>query len=254
MEGIHNFRDFGGHAVDRGLRVRKGMIYRSGSMHKASASDLKLLSSLGVRTICDLRTHKERKRNPDRIPDSVIKTAHIPIKVSQHNDSAFIFQAFSLLLGRARGLNFAAVTRAVYRELAADFLAEFSEVLKLAADERNLPMLIHCTAGKDRTGYACSLLQLMLGVPREQVFLHYLESNEHLRGLQRELMKKFFYLSMFGVSTSNFLPLLEARSEYLEAAFQQIDGHFGGFDHYLLHGLALREDDRERLKQLFLGQ
>jgi protein-tyrosine phosphatase len=251
VEGIDNFRDFAGH-VRGGLRVRKGMIYRSGSMYAASTRDLELLSSLGVRTICDLRTHKEKKRYPDRIPDSVKKTVHIPVKVSQHDESAFIFRLFSLLFGPARRLNFAALTQEVYRELAAAFQAEFSKVVKLAGDEGNLPMLIHCTAGKDRTGFACSLLQLMLGLPREQVFLDYLASNEHLDGLKREMMKSFFYLSLFGVSAKKFLPLLDARSEYLEAAFQQIDADYGSFDHYLLYGLGISDSDKSRLRQIFL--
>lgn len=253
MDAIHNFRDFGGYKTRDGLTVKKGMIYRSGSIHNASDDDLKRLSSLEIKTICDLRTHKERKSKPDRIlRDSAVRNFHFPIKVKKHDESGFVSQLFSLLFGDGRTLNFHEVTQEIYRELATDFRTEFSDIVKLAAESGNLPMLIHCTAGKDRTGYACSLIQLMLGMPVELVLHDYLLSNEHLHQLKIEMLKKLRIFSFFGVPTRKFLPLFDARREYLEASMNQMNQDYGTLENYIRHGLGITDEDRLRLSRLLL--
>ena len=253
MKRIENFRDFGGYRTQNGLIVKRGMLYRSGSLAKASDDDLAKLSSLGIRTVCDLRTHQERSNNPDRIPgNSNVKSIHIPIKVTMHNESGVISQLFALLFGEARRLDYAQVAKQIYREYAVDFRPEFSEIIKLAAEGSNLPILIHCTAGKDRTGLACGLIQLMLGVPLESVTQDYLLTNGRLHEFKDAMLNRLRFLSIFGISRQKFLPLFEARSEYLEAAFDQMRHEYGTVENYVRDGLGFSDKDRLGLKDLLL--
>jgi len=253
MERIYNFRDLGGYHTQNGSFVRKGLIYRSGSLDRASDSDLQVLSDLGIRTICDLRTHQEKERWPDRFPrNSHVKALHFPIKVSKHNESGFISQLFSLLFGEARKLNYAQATEDAYREYVTDFRSEFSQIIKLAAEPSNLPMLIHCAAGKDRTGFACSLLQLLLGLPQETILADYLLTNRYLEQFKVEMLDKLKVFFILGVSKQKFMPLLDARSEYLLAAFDQIHREHGTIEAYFRDALGIRAEERTQLQETLL--
>jgi len=255
MESIHNFRDIGGYRAQNGMQVKQGLLYRSASLERASDNDLKKISALGIQTIIDLRTHKEKQKNPDRSPEnSHLKFIHIPIKVKMHNESGFLLQLLSLLFGKARKIDYHEAMKGVYREYVTNFRSEFSEVLKLAANSANLPILLHCVGGKDRTGFACSLIQLILGVPVETVMHDYLKTNDHSHEHKDEIQKRLKKFSSFGVAIEKFSPLLEAREEYLEAAFDQIKNDFGTVDDYVREGLNFSDEARQKLKDLFLDK
>jgi len=255
MEAIHNFRDIGGSRTVEGRRVKRGVLYRSASLAYASPADLKELSSLGIRTVCDLRTHEERNDDPDRVPRHAgVRSVHVPIQVNHHNKPGVISRIAWLLFGKARRLDYEAIARESYREYVVDFRAEFASVMKMASEDHNLPLLIHCTAGKDRTGFACSLIQLTLGVSPEVVMADYLRSNNHLDRFKEVTLYKLRFLKLFGVSKQKILPLLEARSEYLEAAWDQISQDYGSVGGYVREGLGFSDEDTRRLKRLFLEE
>lgn len=253
MEAIPNFRDFGGYQAQNGWRIKSGLLFRSGTLAQASEKDLNTLSELGIQTVVDLRTHKERAREPDRLPDqNTIRTVHIPIKSKQHDESGLIRQLFSHAVGKARHLDYDQRSKEIYQEFASDFRLEFIQIIKLSADKNNLPILIHCSAGKDRTGFACSLIQVLLGVPFEQVMADYLLSNENLQQFKMEIMKRLRIFSYFGVSRKKFLPLLEARPHFLNAAWSQIQSDYGTVEAYLYNGSNCSDVDRHSLNNLLL--
>ena len=255
MKKIHNFRDFGGYETQDGLTIKPGLLYRSGSLANSSDGDLSKLRSFGIKTIIDLRTNKERNNNPDPIPgNSNINLIHIPVKVTMHNESGFIFQLFSLIFGKARKIDYHEAMKQVYEEYVTDFRTEFSEILSLVSQSSNLPILIHCTGGKDRTGFACSLIQLTLGLPIKRVMHDYLKTNEHLHEIKDEFEKRLKKFSIFGVSIEKLLPLFETRQEYLEAALEQIRLEFGTIDNFIRDGLNFSDEDRTRLKNNLLDK
>jgi protein-tyrosine phosphatase len=235
------------------MRVRKGVLYRSANLARASDRDLDELSSLGIKTICDLRSHQERREEPDRLLRSTnIKIVHIPIRVERQRESGRLLRVLSLVFGDARRLDYATVTRGFYEEYVTRFRSEFAQVIRLAADGGNLPILIHCAAGKDRTGYACALIQRALGVSEEVVVQDYLLTNEHLGVFREEILQTLRRFAIFGLTGEKVSPALEARVEYLEAAFERIRCDYGTLDAYFRDGLGLADGVRSRLDDLLL--
>ncbi len=255
MHSIANFRDFGGYPASDGLRIKRGLLFRSGSLAEASPKDLQAIAELGIRTVCDLRTEYERRREPDRLPGwPPLKLLHLPVRVQKHDEAAFLRRMLPVLFIRRPLPDTAALTQTVYQEYTRDFRPQFAQVLRLATDPANLPLLIHCTAGKDRTGFACSLIQLSLGVPEEVVMGDYLRSNLYLDGFRSRMLERLRALRLFGVSLQGFLPLFDARPEYLGAALGRIRADYGGIDAYLSQGLGITELERRQLESLLLEE
>ena len=255
MQNIHNFRDFGGIPAAGGLAIKKGLLYRSGSLAEASDQDLEQVAVLGIRTVVDLRTHRERENAPDRLPErQPITYLHLPVTVSKRFEDSRMRMLFSLKFGKGRRADFHALTVQSYRSFVTDYQAEFGQVLRLAGDENSLPLLIHCTAGKDRTGFAASLLQLLLGADPDTVMQGYLASNDLLSTYQQEMQQRMKSLPRLGISLEKFLPLFEARPEYLQAAWDQILQDYGSLEEYIHQGLGLEKIEQDRLRRLLLEQ
>ena len=112
--------------------------------------------------------------------------------------------------------------------------------------------MIHCTAGKDRTGFSCALIQLILGAPLELVIQDYLLSNDHLQRLKADVSRRLRFPVMLGFPVDKFLPLVESRKEYIEAAIAQINSDYQGIEDYVRRGLSLSYEDVRKLNELLL--
>ncbi len=251
METILNFRDFGGYGTSDGRTVKTGLLYRSGTLSSATEKDQGQLLRLGIKLVIDLRTERERRARPDQLPKPIVSVA-IPIKTSKHNESGFFWQLLSLLFGQARKIDYHQLMREVYQEYVTHFQLEFARVLRLIADPHNLPVLVHCTGGKDRTGFACWLIHSLLGVPHEIAIADYLKTNHASLSSNPEIQRWIKTLSFFRISRDKFLPLLEARADYLNAAQQQIISSFGSIENFIRRGLKISEQEIQALKNNLL--
>ena len=250
---IHNFRDFGGYETRDGKKVKKGLLFRSGTLANASRKDIEALVQKGIKTIVDLRTPKEVEKKPDRLPKNVkVNYIHIPIKVKKHNESGRIIQLFSLLFGEFKNLDYFEVLKEANREFVTDFKSQFAKVLELVANPKNLPILIHCTGGKDRTGFASSLILHALGVPEDKIMKDYTETNKHMGYLLEEGKKLLRFFSLFGVNKEQFLPLLEAHPEFLGAAYDQIQKDYGNVETYLAEALGFDQSKISNFQSFLL--
>jgi protein-tyrosine phosphatase len=122
---------------------------------------------------------------------------------------------------------------------------------RLARSE-NLPTVVHCTAGKDRTGFASALLLLALGVPQETVFEDYLLTNYYRQNFFRFVLRWIPLYSFFRTDPEDLLPLLEARRAYLQISFDEMVERYGSIDGYLEQALGLGAPMRSKLKTQFL--
>lgn len=222
LDSVHNARDLGGLTGANGRRVRDGKLFRSGNPARASAADIEFLDGLALQAVIDFRADSEKAQDEAHFGK---RFTWIASPVLDGNMS------MAVLLPRLRDSTQAAVSAMmvdIYRDFPSRYQAPFGSFLQTAATGKTL--LFHCTAGKDRTGFASLLLLSALGVSQDDIVANYLESNHwNARFFQQILAKS----AERGVRDDVMMPLLEVAPAYLEASVQAIDQAFGGMDRYL---------------------
>jgi protein-tyrosine phosphatase len=233
--GAVNFRDIGGYPAGEGRRTRWGRLYRSDSLADLTTDDLARLEELGLRTLIDFRLPTERQLKPNRLPPGASIEA---IELGFVPDGTLEM----LQLVKSGAIEAAEIERRVtaqYRLFGVDHSPEYRRVFEIAASAESYPLLLHCTSGKDRTGFGIALLLLAVGVPLATVMEDYGLTNRYRRPVPQ----------LFGPDTSEEVAfvLLSAQPKYLEAALEEIDRAFGSFDAFLERGLGVDDANRARL-------
>jgi protein-tyrosine phosphatase len=250
LEGAHNFRDLGGYATTAGTHVRWGQVYRSGELAHLTAKDYEYLERLGIRTVCDFRTDAERNAHPTHWQGSnPPEILSLPGGAAERNartpgKSVSVGASAEEVAANMRA-TYDANMRGTYERIVVVFGPSYGASLQRILNGTG-PTLLHCTAGKDRTGVLSALLLLLLGVPRETVFEDYLLTNTYLEAERRAAMA-----SALKDPTGTTSLMLADRS-YLETALQTIDRKFGSLDNYRRTELGLSDSDLERLKARLL--
>ncbi|MBD0273525.1 MAG: tyrosine-protein phosphatase [Acetobacteraceae bacterium] len=175
LQGCSNLRDLGGYRAADGRRVRFGRVFRSASLAALTDADLSAFAATGIRTVCDLRGEREAARAPSRLPAAgpgAPEVVRLPIEPR-------VGASLRDLLAReeATGEDTYELLRAAYAAYATDHLPRYRALFDLLLREERLPLLFHCSAGKDRTGFGAALLLTALGVPRETAIADYLATN-----------------------------------------------------------------------------
>jgi protein-tyrosine phosphatase len=251
LRTISNFRDVGGCATRDGRRVRAGRLFRSGHLGAASADDLERLAALGIRTVIDFRgAQDEDADGPARLPRGASRVRipmSDPAAASDIRDLLYRSDAAGLESVLGGGGAERLMCRAA-AGLVTDRCAEFGALLRGLAALHPLPALMHCSAGKDRTGWAASLVLLVLGVDEDDVVEHYLLSNQHRREENEQLLAN----PRAGMDPEWIRPFLEVRAEYARAALDAATARFGSFDAYVEVGLGVDPPTLARLRDLLL--
>jgi protein-tyrosine phosphatase len=247
LQGSSNFRDFGGYATRDGRRVRWGHLFRSGNLCGLTESDLALFEALELDLICDFRREEEQVSEPSRLPSgATLRLASLPIIPGSSRDT---LEHLGDDVETGRGMfNFMlSINRAFATEQAAMFAEMFGEILAL--DDARL--LVHCAAGKDRTGFAVAMILLALGVPRDVVMEDYLLSAEYFKP-DRELARVRAKYGLEALPAAAVLPMLEVNPAYLEAALDVIDDQHGSVEAYLHSVLGVDAAALDELKRRYL--
>ena len=262
FDSVANFRDLGGHTTRDGSRVAFGRLFRSGHLANASAADVAVFDELGLRKVFDFRTLADIKlEGPDQLPEATRHTRlPMPDPAKAFDLRALIHESepeqVEEMFGGDRAVE-------LMREAAATLVREradaYRQFLAELADADAVPALFHCSAGKDRAGWAGSLVLLTLGVDEDQVIEQYLLSNrnvdairESLRSRESDALADAVPEEMLAVWEAIMQPFLEVRREYIAASFDAMHEEWGTFDRYLHEGLAISESQRERLRELLL--
>jgi protein-tyrosine phosphatase len=250
LAGAENFRDLGGYRTADGRTVRWGRLYRSDNPDRLTSADAAALGALGLRLVCDLRTPAERAGRPSPFAASAAAAVvECPVDVPALDPERVRRR---LLGGRVSPGELRDLLLAANRAYVADFAPQFGAVLGRLAEPGNLPALIHCAGGKDRTGFAAALALLAVGVPRPTVVEDYLLTNRYTRRTTRRRTWLVFVASRFAVRPREMRALLEARAEYLEAAFALMEARHGSIEGYLRHALGVTDERRARLRAALL--
>lgn len=241
VDSVANFRDVAGSgaglAIADGGRMARGVVFRSGKLQGLSAADKRVLVSAGVTDIFDLRTDEVAKRSPD---PAVGKAAYHLINV------------FAV---RSRVSPFPASVRAAERErqqLNRDFVADAKQRQRIGLLLRDLAdapgaVIIHCTEGKDRTGWVSAMLQLIAGVDRETIIAEYLISNERRAEIIDRGVAQARKARGRTVAEITRIRLVVAES-YLLAGLDEMESRYGDLHGYLTDGLGLDEATIDRLR------
>jgi protein-tyrosine phosphatase len=245
LEGPANFRDLGGYPAANGQRVAWGRVYRSDELHVLTPGDEAFLRDLGIRLICDLRSHAEVARRPDRVPRG-IAYVHIPVYAREP------FGQARVVLSRHR---LDALLDRLYRAAIIDRgAAALGQALRMAADPANLPLVFHCTGGKDRAGVISALLLHICGVPRATIVADYsltnLAAGRFLASI-REAVRGSRPVPGFRVE--QLYPLLSARPALIERALAIVDERYGSLDAYLRGPAELSMGEIEAIRRSLLA-
>lgn len=250
LAGAENFRDCGGYATSDGRTVAWGRLFRSGHLGSLTPADVDAIERLGIQLVCDLRAPSEAADLPSRLPASTArKVLSLPVD----------FPALEPGLVRRRllGRDFAAgalaeTVLAAYRAYATELAPAFGGVVRALTEPGHVPALVHCNAGKDRTGFAVTLVLLTLGVPRQTIVQDYLLTNRFTRWTTLRRVWLVFLASRLAVRPSEMRTLLEAREAYLDAALAAIEQQHGSTEQFIREALGVSDEMRERLRAALL--
>lgn len=251
FEGIDNFRDFGDYAAGH-RRLKPGLLYRSAGHGAATDADLARLAAMNLAVIVDLRRANERERQPSR------RWAGFSAQVIDNDigqdaaDEWLTFIEGSDLTARS----FHDYMLDYYRKapLQPRHIDLYTRYFRALA-ETDGPMLVHCSAGKDRTGIACALTHHVAGVHDDDIVDDYLLTNEPARLERRLPMIREVIRETTGriADDEALMVCMRVEPEYLEEAFRVMRETHGSLDGYLDKALGLSAETRARIHDRLLA-
>ncbi|WP_328825464.1 tyrosine-protein phosphatase [Tomitella gaofuii] len=252
--GIRNWRDLGGIATVDGRIVRPGAFFRSAELSAVSEDDRDALSHLGIGPVFDLRTDAERTGAPDDLPDSATVVpldvladkyaAAVPTKMQDFLTSP---QAVEAALGGGRAAEMMAENYRAMVTIPSAVRSYRAMVRDIAADPR--PALVHCTSGKDRTGWGTAIVLFAVGADEQSVQTDYLRTNELYLPTLTDTFARF---EEAGGNPDDLRALLGVRPEYLQAALDEARTAHGSLEAYLSEALGIDDALREALRARLL--
>lgn len=249
LEGVNNFRDYGGYESSAGARVKQGLLWRSAQHGDASADDLAAIHQLGIAHVIDLRGPSEREMKPCRRHDDFAaqvwtypeETAGLALHTEAADGVLTAAEARAAMVRLYEGIAF--------RENLTPMLRLYFELL-LRADG---PSLVHCVAGKDRTGWAVAMAQHALGVPREAIIADYLLTNDASRLEERIAAEAFKDLPRYAsMDAETVRALWGVQEDYIVTALKVTEDRHGDLDTYLEQVLGIGAAKREALRAHYL--
>lgn len=256
LEGGSNFRDIGGLFTANGMRVKRGLLFRSGVMSSLTESDMDYLDQFGFQRVIDLRSSEER----DLYPNHWASERGVKLVVHEYSMRELMGES-----SEENGRPAAYSPQRSYRSLP----YRLEPQLKLFFDELvagHAPLAVNCAAGQDRTGISSALLLIALGVPKDVVVQDYLNSTRFRRpGVERgdvDLVAaaedNFFAQIMLGYTNGSgeaapARPLLtEQGVPYLRFALDQLEQDFGSIEGFLAARLDVDNLDIAQLRSQYL--
>lgn len=236
LSGASNFRDLGGYVGQQGRPVRWRRLFRSDHLAGLTPQDTQALGEIGLARAFDLRGQLESAAQSYALPQ--VRYHALPIEptvVQRAQEMARTGQQMSADIARQ-------LMQETYRAFVSDNTEQFAALFAHLLDE-DTPLVFHCTAGKDRTGFAAALILRALGVAEDTVLQDYLLTNDLYRRPQ----------AVAGTAPQEALDVIwRVQTDFLQAAFDVVERDYGGFERYLAQRLQIADAARARLAQLYL--
>lgn len=230
LDGPSNFRDLGGLPVTGGRSTRFGLVYRADRLCTLTDADLRRLEEADIRHVFDLRSQTEADDFPDRLPAGASYT-----RLSMTSDQTFQARTIyeRIVDGEIKSYGEADMVTGYLRMLQ-NFGPSLAHIVRQVGQGE--PTVIHCTAGKDRTGVASMLLLDLAGVAAEHIVADYALSSERRPSLQKDQTEARSLIPMledYGLDPAEFAPLWEARPAVMSATLEGLHDRWGGAAAYL---------------------
>lgn len=246
FDALDNFRDYGDYAAGSGRHIAPGRLFRSGHQARASAADLERLDALGIAAVVDLRRPSERRDQPSRRPPgfagAVIESDH-----DDGGEAPHITFLRTADLTPESGRRFMTDTygRLAFEPSHLDLFARYFRIL----GEAEGPVLIHCAAGKDRTGLLAALTHHLLGVHPDDIVADYLLTNTavDLEGRAPAIARQLEAHTGRAVAHDAVVAFLGVEAVYLDTAMAGIAERYGSADAYLEQALGVDTALRDRI-------
>jgi protein tyrosine/serine phosphatase len=254
LEGVDNFRDFGDYATSAGRRIHPGRLYRSANHGMATEADLEAIGALGLAVIVDLRRSEERQRLPNRRPEScraVVVCSDVEENPDDPDPWLTFLKSSDLTPGSVHDYLFEYYREAPFAPRHVDLFSRYFEALA----EADGPVLIHCAAGKDRTGLLAALTHHLVGVHSDDIVEDYLLTNDEARFARRAPMVLQHIAETTGRQPHPEVARIAmgVDAAYLETALDAICQANGTIDAYLADVLGVGAPLRERLERRLLA-
>lgn len=250
LEGAQNFRDLGGYATEDGHHVRWGLFYRADDLGDLTDADLATIQQLGIQLVCDFRSDEEKAEHPDRLPATdPPEVVELPILDDSFSPAAF---REKITAGDLGDTDLRQMLIEGNRLFATRYAPQYAVMFERLTDPASLPAVVHCTAGKDRTGFASAVVLRTLGVPEETVFEDFLLTNHYTADEIERTLWIIRFASLFRTDPEQVRPALGVERAYLEAAFDAIEEGYGSFDAYRRGPLGLDDTETAAFRQLAL--
>ena len=247
LDGTSNTRELGGYKTEDGRSLKWGVLYRSDKLSELTDADQEYLLQLGIKRVIDFRSSEEKQNEPDQLP-STLKYIEMPIEA----DGAIRPKVEAILKG---DLN--EDVGAILVETNKEFISDFSGVYKGFIEsliENQEPTLFHCTAGKDRAGFAAALVLLAVGVPEKIVIEDYMKTNKYTEETIQDYINKINLYSLGSVDAEILRPLLGVEKRFIRAALDEIKQKYGSVENFIRDELKIRDESIVELKNFLLTE
>jgi len=244
IKGTQNIRDIGGYLTRDGGTIKWSKVFRAGRLSGVDREATDDMEALNLSSIIDFRTLGEQESFPDY----------------WHKLDSINRYSFPIGEGRMDGLNWMKDINygdgsdhhlyKVNRSYVLREAQQFKDFFEVLLNEDSYPTLYHCTAGKDRTGFATFLLLTILGVDRSIIMEDYMLTNKYL---QRFIDKNLdFFAQKVGVDKEKVRTMLIVKESYIQGALDAIDQDYGTVENFMKVKLNIGKVEIERLKSILV--
>ena len=241
LQKLFNFRDLGGYYMNDGKQTRWGKLYRSSSLANLTRQDAKFLKNLGIQTVIDFRTDRERFEAPSRY--SAPQTFNLPLRGNPFTAYFDVILSKKMKAGDVK----------VYVQDMFSFLIEnnsdyFIKMFNILSDTKNYPILFNCSTGSDRSAVAASLILAALGIDMDQIISDYMLSNEQIDP-NLFLPKDNPFLHDPEIQET-FTAMFRVYKSTITYSFDRINKEYGSLDNFFTTELNLNAKKREKLREI----
>ena len=245
MDGAFNTRELGGYKTTDGKSVKWGVLFRSDKLSDISENDQKYLQSLGIKRIVDFRSEGEKTEDPDIIPEGINY-----IETQINVDGAMRSKIEAVLKGETNKEVKSFLVDA-NKEFVTNYTSVYEDFLRGLIDEDG-PTLFHCTAGKDRAGFAAAITLIALGVSKEDVIEDYMKTNIFTKDKIDEMIDKIKLMSLYQADAEILRPLIGVERIYIETAFKTAEEKYGSLENFIREGLNISDEEIQILRNKFV--